>query len=287
MTLLDPAAGFAGVTVVAIVALYFLKARRPSRSVSSTLWWRPLILDRQAAVPWQRLRPSWLLAVQVLAAVLLVGALVGPALASAQALTGQTIVLLDTSQTMQATDVAPDRFAVAVSDARALVDRLGPHARMTLIAMGATPTVLASSDGERVPLLQALDQLRPTTAADLQDALELAVAAAGPRAVGTRLVVLSDGMTEPIGEPVALPFPVEYRRIGVSGQNAGVTSIGVVRGDTGDEAVAHVQDFGRSRTTSLWRWLLTGGWSRPTPSPSPRPVQARTSPSRCRPGLPM
>jgi len=246
VTVLEPVAAVAALSLAAIVALYFLKARRPARLVSSTLWWRPLVLDRHAAVPWQRLRMSWLLALQVLAAALIVGALLRPAFVSAQALAGQTIVVVDTSETMQATDLAPSRFAAAVADARALVDRLGPHARMTLIAMGPDPEVIASTVGQRQPLLQALGALRPSDGpADLQDALQLAVGSAGPRASGTRLVILSDGITAPLTEPVTLPFPVEYRRLGVSRENTAVTSVTVVPGVTGETAVAHLEDFGQ------------------------------------------
>jgi Ca-activated chloride channel homolog len=246
MTFLEPLAGIAAVSVVAIVALYFLKARRPARRVSSTLWWRPVVLDRQAAVPWQRLRPSWLLALQALAALLVLGALLRPALVSAQALTGQTIVVIDNSETMQATDVAPSRFAVAVADARALVGRLGPHARMTLIATDPSPEVIASTVGQRQPLLQALGELKPTDGqADLQDALQLAVASAGAKTSGTRLIIFSDGITEPLTEPVTLPFPVQYRRIGVGSENSAITSLTVVPGVTGESAVAHLQDFGQ------------------------------------------
>jgi Ca-activated chloride channel homolog len=245
VTFLEPVAGTAALALVAVVALYFLKARRPARFVSSTVWWRPVILDRQAAVPWQRLRPSWLLALQALAAILVIGALLRPALVSAQALAGQTIVVIDNSETMQATDVAPSRFAVAIADARALVDRLGPHARMTLIAM-SPPAVIASAVGQRQPLLQALDQLQPTDAqADLQDALQLAVASAGPKTSGTRLIILSDGLTEPLAEPVTLPFPIEYKRIGVSNENSAITSLTVLPGVNGESAVAHLQDFGQ------------------------------------------
>jgi len=246
VTFLEPLGGLAAVSLVAILALYFLKARRPARRVSSTLWWRPVVLDRQASVPWQRLRPSFLLALQALAAILVVGALVRPALVSAQALAGQTIVIVDNSETMQATDVAPSRFAVAVADARGLVDRLGPHARMTLIAMGPSPYVVASSVGQRQPLLQALDQLKPTDGqADLQDALQLAVASAGPKTSGTRLVILSDGITEPLAEPATLPFPVQYKRVGIGNENAAITALSIVPGLAGESAVAHVQDFGQ------------------------------------------
>ncbi len=246
MTFLEPVAGIAALSLVAIVALYFLKARRPARPVSSTVWWRPVILDRQATIPWQRPRPSWLLALQALAAILVIGALLRPALVSAQALAGQTIVVIDNSETMQATDVAPSRFAVAVADARGLVDRLGPHARMTLIAMSPSPAVIASAVGQRQPLLQALEQLKPTDAqADLQDALQLAVASAGPKTSGTRLIILSDGLTEPLPEPVTLPFPVQYKRIGVSNESSAITSLTVAPGVTSESAVAHLQDFGQ------------------------------------------
>ena len=246
MTFLEPLAGIAAISLVAIVALYFLKARRPARSVSSTLWWRPIVLDRQAAIPWQRLRPSWLLALQALAAILVIGALVRPALVSAQALAGQTVLVIDNSETMQATDVAPSRFAVAVADGRALVNRLGPHARMTLIAMGPSPYVVASTVGQRQPLIQALDTLKPTDGqADLQDALQLAVASAGPKTSGTRLIIISDGITEPLTEPATLPFPVQYKRVGVSNENTAITALSVVPGVTGERATAHVQDFGQ------------------------------------------
>ena len=106
--------------------------------------------------------------------------------------------------------------------------------------------MIASTVGQRQPLLQALDQLKPTNGqADLQDALQLAVASAGPRTSSTRLIVLSDGIAEPLTEPVTLPFPVQYRKIGISSENYAITSLSVVPGVTGDSAVAHVQDFGQ------------------------------------------
>jgi len=245
--LLDPLAGLAGLSLLAIVAMYFLRAKRPPRQVPSTLWWRQVTLDRQAATPWQRIRPSWLLLLQLLAAALVAGALLQPAFASAEALTGQTIVIIDTSATMQATDVHPSRFEAALADARSLVGRLGPRARMTLIAMGPQPSVVATSNGsDRQVLLSALGQLHPSDGpADLQDALQLAVAAAGPHPGRTHLVIISDGITEPLAEPVTLPFGYVYKRIGVSAENSGITALSAAPGLVGENAVAHVQNFGQ------------------------------------------
>src|SRR6202011_5218040 len=74
MSFLAPAAAILALTIPAIVALYFLKIRRPTRIVPALHLWPNEIRDRQANVPWQRLRPSWLLFLQLLAAAVLVAA---------------------------------------------------------------------------------------------------------------------------------------------------------------------------------------------------------------------
>lgn len=254
MTVAAPLAGLFGLVVPAIVALYLLKVRRRQVPLSSTLLWRRAVRDRQAAVPWQRLRPSWLLVLQVLAAALVVAALVRPALASAPALVGHTIVVIDASEPMQATDVPPSRFAVAQADALHLVSRLGPHSAMTIIALDDRPRVLASATGDRAVLRRAVEGLRVTSGgADLQGALELAASVAGTGA-STRAVVLSDGITEPLVDPLTLPFTVQYRPIGATGENLAVTSLSPPE-RPGQEAVVHVQSFGRLRhstTVELW-----------------------------------
>ena len=113
MSLLAPTAAAFGLIVPVIVALYFLKVRRPQVPVSSTLLWRSLTRDRQASVPWQRLRFSWLLVLQLLAAMALVLALMRPAHSTPAPLAAHTILMVDTSAPMQTTDVHPSRFAEA------------------------------------------------------------------------------------------------------------------------------------------------------------------------------
>ena len=107
MTFLAPLAALLGLTVPAIIALYFLKIRRPTRVVPALHLWPSQIRDRQANVPWQRLRPSWLLFLQLLAAATLVAAAVQPVLPAGASLARHSLVLLDASASMQATDVTP------------------------------------------------------------------------------------------------------------------------------------------------------------------------------------
>src|SRR5260370_18598335 len=105
MTFLAPAAAILGLTIPAIIALYFLKIRRPTRVVPALHLWPSQIRDPQANVPWQRLRPSWLLFLQLLAAAALAAAALQPVLPAGASLALPTIVRPHASASAQATDV--------------------------------------------------------------------------------------------------------------------------------------------------------------------------------------
>ena len=52
--------------VPAVVAMYLLRLRRDESVVPSTLLWQRLVADVEANAPWQRLRRSLLLLLQLL-----------------------------------------------------------------------------------------------------------------------------------------------------------------------------------------------------------------------------
>jgi Ca-activated chloride channel homolog len=247
VSFLAPVLAVFGLSVPAIIVLYILKVRRREVVVPSTLLWRGDAVDRQASVPWQRIRPSWLLFLQLLAAIALVLALTRPALAQPAQLGPDTVVIIDSSGPMRATDVSPSRFDAAVSQARALVDQLGPGQRMTLIAMDANPRIIAASGGDHGVLDAALSALRPDAGlADLRTALALATAAPGGGG-DRRVIVISDGVVDISGPTVSLPYPVQYRPVGVSGGNLGISGI-TVSGAGGSRVVAiNVTNYGTAR----------------------------------------
>jgi Ca-activated chloride channel family protein len=247
VSFLAPLLAVFGVSVPAILVLYILKVRRRDVVVPSTLLWRGDAVDRQASVPWQRIRPSWLLFLQLLTAIALVLALTRPALAHPAALGPDTVVIVDASGPMQATDVSPSRFAVAVVEARTLADQLSSGQRMTLIAMDANPRVIAASGGDHGVLDAALDALRPEAGlADLRAALALATAAPGGSG-DRRVIVISDGVVDISGPTVTLPFPVEYRRVGANGENLGISGITVSGVDGARILAINVTNYGTAR----------------------------------------
>jgi hypothetical protein len=158
---------------------------------------------------------------------------------------------------MQATDVTPSRLDEAKREVGAVIDQLGPQDRMTLIAVGATPRIIASVTGDRDALHRALSGVAASNGpADLSSALALAagLVRAGDDA---RAYLYSDGIVEPLrtSSSNALPFIVEYHRVGVSGENVGLTSLTVRASTQARAAFLHIQNFGQqARTVSVeWR----------------------------------
>ncbi|HYR62102.1 MAG TPA: BatA and WFA domain-containing protein [Actinomycetota bacterium] len=258
MSLLAPVAAAFGLVIPAIVALYFLRVRRPQVPVSSTLLWRSMIKDRQANVPWQRLRFSWLLVLQVLAAMAIVLALMRPAHSAPAPLAAHTIIMVDASAPMRAIDVAPSRFAEAKKRASQIIGRMGAQDRVTLMELSAQPKVLASAVGDRNALRQALGRLSPDNApADLQQALALAASVSGS-GTDTELVLLSDGITDPLQAPVSLPFRLTYQVVGTSGENVAITALSAQPGPSGQVGFVHVQNFGTKHHDTTLDWSVDG-----------------------------
>jgi hypothetical protein len=260
MTLLAPAAAFFALTLPAIVALYFLRIRRPTRVVPALNLWPDQVRDRQANVPWQRLRFSWLLLLQLLAAAVLVAAAVQPALSAGTSLARHSVVLLDVSASMQARDVQPTRLDEAKKQVGAIIDQLSSQDRMTLIAVGPVPRIVASVVGDRDALHRAVDGLGASNgAADLSSALTLGAGLVRP-GDDARAYLFSDGIVGPIRTDASssLPFPVEYHPIGVSGENIGLTSLVVRTSAQSRAAYLHVQNFGQQARTFSLEWRADG-----------------------------
>jgi Ca-activated chloride channel homolog len=261
VTFLAPAAAALAVTLPAIVALYFLRIRRPTRVVPALHLWPDQIRDRQANVPWQRLRASWLLLLQLLVAAFLVAAAVQPALSASVSFAPYSIVLLDASASMQAHDVQPSRLDEAKRQIGSMIDQLGPPDRMTLIAIESTPRIVSSVTGDRDALHRGLDGVTANNGpADLSSALSLAAGLVRP-GEGARAYIFSDGIVLPLGATFAagVPFAIDYHPIGVSAENIGLTSLVVRAGAQSRAAYLRVQNFGQQTRSFSLDWRADGG----------------------------
>jgi Ca-activated chloride channel family protein len=243
MSFLAPTAFILAALLPIILALYFLRLRREEQTVSSVYLWQQAVRDVAANAPWQRLRANWLLLLQLLFLAILILALARP-FSWARGAAGHLILIVDTSASMRATDVAadgssPDRLAAAVGAARALVDDLPAESPVTLIAAGDQARMLLLSSRDRGQLHRALDTLEATTGgADLTTALELAAAAVG-NAQASEIVVLSDGGVSP-PDRSSTAVPVRYVPVGVSAENQAISAFSLTSGTAGQGLSAFV-----------------------------------------------
>ena len=256
MSFLTPLFLLLGLLAGPIILLYMLRLRRREMLVSSTMLWQKLLRDREANAPWQKLRRNLLLILQLLILAALVLALARPFLPTPTVISGSVVILLDSSASMQATDVAPSRFEAAKAEVHRFINDLSGSSQMTLIQAGPTPSVLASATGDRTLLRRALDAAQPGAApADWSAAFALATGAAqGFR--DARIILVSDG-----GLPDDLPpLPAEsvYVPIGASGENLAITALATRDADAGPQLFASVANEGALDRQALLSLALDG-----------------------------
>ena len=95
----------AGVVIPSLLLLYFLKLRRKELPIASTLLWKKSVQDLQVNAPFQRLRRNLLLFLQLAALLALLLALARPVSFHNGSAAQNTLLLIDRSASMAATDV--------------------------------------------------------------------------------------------------------------------------------------------------------------------------------------
>src|SRR6266571_7658945 len=222
MSLLVPAALAFGLIIPIILLLYFMRPKRQERTIGSTMLWQQALQDLQASHPWQKLRITPLLILQLLAAIIIVLILTRPAIFSSSPISGNTIIVLQASASMQATDVAPNRFEAAKNNIADFIGTLGSGDLLSLITMARTPQVLIAESQDKTLLTSALQRAQVTNQdADLEQALSLATSLAEGRA-NSQVLIIGDGHILPLDQPLSVTFPVHYLPFGSNASNAAI-----------------------------------------------------------------
>jgi Ca-activated chloride channel family protein len=213
---------------VPLLLLYFLKVRRQQHRVSSVLLWSPTLRDQRASALFQRLQLDPLLLLQLLALLLLAGALARPTLTLQGKGADRLILVMDTSASMKAHDTGSTRFREAQRRAADLVAEAGRGAEIAVVEAGTQPVI-------RVPLTRDRDRARRSIfqleARDqpnhLSEAIRTALALAPAMDPRVRIHVLTDGAFDP-AQVREFPDPrVRWTSVGVGGRNVGITQFAV------------------------------------------------------------
>lgn len=227
-----------------IVLLYLLKLRRQEVEVPSVFLWRRAIEDVQANAPFQRLRMSLLLLLQLIALAALVFGLAGPYV-MARRLPGRTsVIVLDASASMGATDVEGSRMGQARERAREIVGAMAGRDEAALIVCGARPAVTVPMTANRRRLLAGIDAARGTDCAtNLREGLLLGAGLASRRE-DARVYLISDGAVDELPQPPA-GVSVEFIGVGERSENVAIVAFEVARraGSEGSELFIRLHNY--------------------------------------------
>lgn len=190
MQWLNPA-GILGLwSLLAITALYLLRRKSRDVQVPSLLLFRFAENEQLAARPFQKLKKNLLYFLQMVLALLLVLALLRPAVGSG--VQGETVLIFDLSLSMQAEENGATRIDAAKRKAAALLEGMQAGDRVTVLAAGEKMESRLSRSADLYHARSVIDELQAGNGgADVDAAVSLAQAMARDIA-GLNIIVFSD-----------------------------------------------------------------------------------------------
>lgn len=212
--------------VPAVIAMYLLKLRRDRAVVPSTLLWTRLVADVEANAPWQRLRRSLLLLLQLLLVVILALLAARPFLERPAGLARDIVLVIDTSASMGATDVVPDRLTAAKQVAIEALRELPTGGQVSVVAADRTARIVVNGSDDLARVRQAIEGIEVTSArGDLGDALELASKLAA-RSGDAQVLVATDAALA--STPTSrVDAPVKVLSVGRERRNQAIVALAV------------------------------------------------------------
>lgn len=213
MTVQHPAYFVVGVVVVAVLASAYRALERRGSAQAMTYSRLQFLLDATRPRAWipRALSVAWIVALLLVAL-----AAAGPrASLPVAARDGSVFVCIDTSGSMQSTDVQPTREEAAKRAARAFIDGSPPGVKIGIIAFSTQAAIVAPLTPDHDRAIAALDDIPyPNGGTAIGDALALASSALPPK--GHRVVVLvTDGVSNAGADPDAAARQLGARRIPV------------------------------------------------------------------------
>jgi hypothetical protein len=226
MPLTTPLALLGLLFIPAVIAMYLLKLRRDEAPVPSTLLWTRLVADVEANAPWQKLRRSLLLLIQLLLVVILALLAARPFLERPAGLARDIVLVVDTSASMGATDVVPDRLTAAKAAAIEALRELPTGGKVSVIAADQSARIVVNDAGDLGRVRQAIETI-PVTAStgDLGDALELASKLA-KRSGDAQVLVASDAALA-VPPTAKVDVPVKVLPVGRDRKNQAIVALAV------------------------------------------------------------
>jgi hypothetical protein len=240
-----------------IVLLYFLRLKRKPLAVPSTFLWKKSVEDLHVNRLMQWMRRNVLLLLQLLAALLVIYAVLGPRTQGGLQSGRHYILLIDNSVSMSATDVPPTRLEWAKAEAVKVIDSAADGDPGMLIVFNSTAEIRQSYTNNKEELKAAVRAVGPTEfPTRIDEALALAASRANPNrstenaAVAPQnpepgkertyyspdgfeadVYLLSDGRFPPVADFALQNLSLKYPQLPANAERGTSDNIGIVRFD--------------------------------------------------------
>jgi hypothetical protein len=212
----------------AVILLYLLKLRRKDFVVPSVFLWRRAVQDVQANAPFQKLRKNLLLILQLLALAALVAGLAAPYFLARRVGGKSTLIVLDASASMKATDADGSRFAEAKRVAEEIVGSMGRRDEAALLVCSDHARLALSFSRDRGRLASAIREADATDCeTNVRDGLLLAYSLAAKRP-DARIYLISDGAF-PALPAVTSSVELRFLRVGSRCDNVALLAFEATR----------------------------------------------------------
>lgn len=241
---------------IPLVVLYHVFRPKSTKvAVSSVVLWQKALTVAGRHSAWDRVIRNLLLIVQVLVVIVCALVLSGFFVDKMVLRPQRYLMIIDTSASMAATDVKPDRLtavkAAAVSYLRALRD----NSEVALFDMNSTTTRLLDYTDDLASVERAISELNVrNTSTDPESLVSLLTAIAQDRSQAVTVALFTDGnfrLDEKRMDFDALrSLPIDVFSVGGGGDNVAITSLEIRRpayGEGPGEVFAVVENFGRER----------------------------------------
>lgn len=243
-----------------ILLFYLVRIAGRRQEVSAYVLWQRAFARRSA---WSR-HWQWCVSLMValLFVALLVVALLAPFWRASLEEARSVVVVIDTSASMNATDVKPSRLALAQAHARKVIDRLGPYEQSAVVSAGARVEILCGFTRDRGKMMAALEAVSASEGATrVAEAVRLARRMVASQA-NPQIIVISDGAFESARE-LADADDVYFVVVAEEVSNVAITRLAArptfAGGAIRREVLVEVANFGtKPAETELKVWNTAG-----------------------------
>ncbi len=157
-----------------IVLMYILKQKFEERQVGSIYLWQQVLKDIEVNTPWQKLKKSLLLLLQLLSIFVLVSALSDPYINVGGGMYSNLIIVIDNTGSMNAKYEGSTRLEKAKQQAAEIINRSGARTNISLLTVERSPRIEIGKTADKGEAERRIKGIKPCNSyGDINDSISL------------------------------------------------------------------------------------------------------------------